>query len=40
MSVKVKTKDHVGPAGGWGSVQSLAKSLTRSHVPFSGPRGS
>src|ERR1044071_6612396 len=26
------------PAGGWGSVQSLARSLTRELVPFSGPR--
>lgn len=26
------------PAGGWGSVKSLAKSLTRSQVPFTGPR--
>jgi molybdopterin-dependent oxidoreductase alpha subunit len=38
MSVKVERKDHIGPAGGWGSVRSLAKSLTRDHVPFSGPR--
>src|SRR5690242_4957796 len=38
MSAYVKQKDHVGPAGGWGSVKSLAKSLTRDHVPFSGPR--
>jgi molybdopterin-dependent oxidoreductase alpha subunit len=27
-----------GPAGGWGSVQSLAQSLTREHVPLKGPR--
>jgi molybdopterin-dependent oxidoreductase alpha subunit len=26
------------PAGGWGSVQSLGRSLTREHVPFSGTR--
>lgn len=26
------------PVGGWGSVKSLAKSLTRSQVPFTGPR--
>jgi molybdopterin-dependent oxidoreductase alpha subunit len=37
MRPKVKTKEHVGPAGGWGSVRSLAKSLARDRVPFSGP---
>lgn len=26
------------PAGGWGSVQSLGRSLAREHVPFSGSR--
>ena len=26
------------PAGGWGSVQSLGRSLASEHVPFSGPR--
>jgi len=26
------------PAGGWGSVQSLGRSLAREHVPFSGTR--
>jgi hypothetical protein len=26
------------PAGGWGSVQSLGRSLVREHVPFSGTR--
>jgi hypothetical protein len=26
------------PAGGWGSVQSLGRSLTQEQVPFSGPR--
>lgn len=27
-----------GPAGGWGSVKSLAKSLTKEHVPLSGSK--
>src|SRR3954451_19999329 len=31
-------EDTTQPAGGWGSVQSLARSITREHVPFSGPR--
>lgn len=33
-----KIKPYTGPAGGWGSVQSLAKSLTREHIPVSGSR--
>jgi molybdopterin-dependent oxidoreductase alpha subunit len=35
-NLEVKAYDH--PSGGWGSVRSLAKSLTRSHLPFRGPR--
>ena len=31
-------KPYTGPAGGWGSVESLAKSVTRDHVPMTGPR--
>jgi hypothetical protein len=34
--LKVQAYDH--PSGGWGSVRSLATSLTRDHVPFRGPR--
>ena len=33
-----KFATYTRPAGGWGSVQSLARSLTREHVPFSGTR--
>ena len=29
---------YAAPAGGWGSVQSLAKSLVREHIPISGSR--
>src|SRR6266576_6377244 len=31
-------KPYEAPTGGWGSVKSLAKSLGRARVPFSGPR--
>jgi molybdopterin-dependent oxidoreductase alpha subunit len=34
--LEVKPYDHA--SGGWGSVKSLAQSLTRDHVPFRGPR--
>jgi molybdopterin-dependent oxidoreductase alpha subunit len=34
--LEVRPYDH--PSGGWGSVGSLARSLTRDHVPFRGPR--
>jgi molybdopterin-dependent oxidoreductase alpha subunit len=34
--LEVKPYDH--PSGGWGSVKSLAESLTRDNVPFRGPR--
>jgi molybdopterin-dependent oxidoreductase alpha subunit len=30
--------DYEHPAGGWGSVQSLGRSLTHEQVPFKGPR--
>ncbi|HWE79146.1 MAG TPA: FdhF/YdeP family oxidoreductase [Pseudolabrys sp.] len=33
-----KHEAYEGPAGGWGSVKSLADSLTREHVPISGSR--
>lgn len=35
---RLRHEAYDGPAGGWGSVQSLAKSLTREHVPLSGAR--
>jgi molybdopterin-dependent oxidoreductase alpha subunit len=38
MKHEPKFATYTRPAGGWGSVQSLARSLTREHVPFSGPR--
>src|SRR5438309_4176532 len=34
----LKVKPYEAPTGGWGSVKSLAKSLGRARVPFSGPR--
>ena len=33
-----KFSAYTHPAGGWGSVQSLGRSLAREHVPFSGTR--
>ena len=33
-----KFTPYTHPAGGWGSVQSLGRSLAREHVPFSGTR--
>jgi hypothetical protein len=33
-----KFSPYTHPAGGWGSVQSLGRSLAREHVPLSGPR--
>jgi len=33
-----KFSAYTRPAGGWGSVQSLGRSLAREHVPFSGSR--
>jgi len=34
----LEVKPYENASGGWGSVQSLAKSLGRDRVPFSGPR--
>src|SRR3982074_2287249 len=34
----LKVKPYEAPTGGWGSVRSLAESLGRDRVPFSGPR--
>ena len=36
MQRKLKISQHVGPAGGWGSVKSLANILFRTGVPFGG----
>jgi molybdopterin-dependent oxidoreductase alpha subunit len=33
-----RRKPYTGPAGGWGSVKSLAKSLTKEHIPITGSR--
>ena len=38
MKHQSKFAPYKHPAGGWGSVQSLGRSLAREHVPFSGPR--
>jgi molybdopterin-dependent oxidoreductase alpha subunit len=38
MKNEVKVKHFNGPAGGWGSVRSLAKSLTKEHIPVNGSR--
>jgi molybdopterin-dependent oxidoreductase alpha subunit len=38
MKNEVKVKHFNGPAGGWGSVRSLARSLTKQHIPVSGSR--
>src|ERR1700749_1011788 len=38
MKNELKVKPFTGPAGGWGSVRSLAKSLTKEHIPVSGSR--
>lgn len=38
MKHEPKFSPYMHPAGGWGSVQSLGRSLTREHVPLSGPR--
>jgi molybdopterin-dependent oxidoreductase alpha subunit len=37
LGPKLEVEPYEGPAGGWGSVRSLAKSLTRDEVPFRGP---
>jgi molybdopterin-dependent oxidoreductase alpha subunit len=38
LGTKLHVKPDNLPAGGWGSVKSLAKSLTREHVPLKGSR--
>ncbi|MGY0575343.1 FdhF/YdeP family oxidoreductase [Bradyrhizobium sp. RDM12] len=38
LSPNLKVERYDAPAGGWGSVRSLARSLARSHAPFSGSR--
>jgi molybdopterin-dependent oxidoreductase alpha subunit len=38
MKHQPKFTDYTHPAGGWGSVQSLGRSLIREHVPLSGSR--
>jgi molybdopterin-dependent oxidoreductase alpha subunit len=38
MKHQPKFTPYTHPAGGWGSVQSLGRSLAREHVPFSGSR--
>src|SRR5215475_11202016 len=38
LSGDLKVKPYEHASGGWGSVGSLARSLTREHVPLVGPR--
>lgn len=38
MGRRVKLTEYTHPAGGWGSVQSLRRSLTQERVPFRGTR--
>ncbi|QOZ37878.1 FdhF/YdeP family oxidoreductase [Bradyrhizobium sp. CCBAU 53421] len=38
LSGDLEVEPYDGPSGGWGSVRSLARSLTREHVPFKGGR--
>src|SRR5436305_6547847 len=38
LGAHLEVEEHDQPAGGWGSVKSLAKSLTRDRVPVSGSR--
>jgi molybdopterin-dependent oxidoreductase alpha subunit len=38
LSPDLEIQPYHSPSGGWGSVKSLAKSLTESQVPFTGPR--
>jgi hypothetical protein len=35
---EIEFEQYTHPAGGWGSVQSVARSLTGEHVPVSGAR--
>lgn len=37
VAANLEVEPYEGPAGGWGSVKSLAKSLTRDAVPLRGP---
>ena len=38
LSGDLEVEPYEGPSGGWGSVRSLARSLTREHVPIKGSR--
>ncbi|MGY3604423.1 MULTISPECIES: FdhF/YdeP family oxidoreductase [unclassified Bradyrhizobium] len=38
LSADLEVEPYEHPSGGWGSVRSLARSLARDHVPFTGPR--
>jgi molybdopterin-dependent oxidoreductase alpha subunit len=38
LAPDLEVKPYESASGGWGSVKSLAASLRRDHVPFSGPR--
>ena len=38
LSDKLEVMPYERPSGGWGSVRSLARTLTRDHVPIRGPR--
>jgi molybdopterin-dependent oxidoreductase alpha subunit len=38
LAPDLEVRPYESPAGGWGSVRSLAKSLGRDRVPFTGPR--
>ncbi len=38
LSPQLEVKPYNAPSGGWGSVRSLAKSLTQNLVPIRGPR--
>jgi molybdopterin-dependent oxidoreductase alpha subunit len=38
LSADLEVEPYEQPSGGWGSVRSLARSLARAQVPFTGPR--
>ena len=38
LAPDLEVKPYEAPSGGWGSVQSLARSLGRDRVPLTGPR--